>query len=427
MTPRNGPDHFDSDLLSSVKNVSGRHAERSAIEASRYQAIEETRRIAMSASAALAGEHVQVEVDRAEAAHRALIAELATGLRVSEAHASALVDEARLLVNDLPATLRALANGTLSPEHARIVVRAALDVPADVRGRFDEEAATMAATCTPPQLRRALRSLRERLHPQTLSERHADCARRRSLWVEGLDDGMAILHLYAAAPDVLGALDRIDRAARSLADLPDEERTLGQLRADVAAALLLDGDTPGERNGTRMPTGIRAEVAVTVPALTLLGRSDQPGTLDGYGPVDPETARRLAAGAPSFTRLLTHPESGAVLSVGRDSYRVPADLRRHLQHRDGTCRFPGCTRSTRHADIDHTREWQHGGTTSADNLAHLCRHHHRLRHTTTWTSEQEADGTLHWLSPTGRRHTTRPEDAGQRQKEEPERTEDGGP
>ncbi|PPI02204.1 HNH endonuclease [Rathayibacter sp. AY1B7] len=402
----------DDALTEALALAGSRHAERSAVEASRYRAVEEARRLAMAAPAALVGEHVQVQMDRAEAAHRALIAELATRLRVSEAHASALVDEARLLVNDLPATLRALADGALSPEHARLVVRGALDVPAEVRGRFDEEAATIAVACTPPQLRRALRSLRERLHPQTLSERHRDCARRRALWVEGLDDGMAILHLYTAAPDVLGAMDRIDRAARSLADLPDEERTLGQLRADIAAALLVDGETSAEGDGTSMPAGVRAEVAVTVPALTLLGRSDQPAVLDGYGPVDPETARRLAAGAPSFTRLLTHPESGAVLSVGRDSYRVPADLRRHLQHRDGTCRFPGCTRSTRHADVDHTNDWHHGGTTSVDNLAHLCRHHHRLRHTTGWTHRQEPDGTLHWTSPTGRQHVTRPGEPG---------------
>ncbi|MHC2185191.1 hypothetical protein ACVLV4_000829 [Rathayibacter agropyri] len=402
------PGGSNDTLAAAVTRVCTLHAERSRVEASRYVSIEEARRSAIATPEALVGAHTQMHVNRAQAAHRALIAELATGLRVSETHAAALVDEARLLVNELPTTLRALADGQLSPEHTRIIVRAVLDVPPEVRKRFDEDAATMAAACTPPQLRRQLRSLREQLHPQTLTERHRDCARRRSLWIEGLDDGMAILHLYAAAPDAVGALDRIDRAARSLADLPEEERTLGQLRADVAAALLLDGETTDDKGTTKVSAGLRPEIAVTVPALTLLGRSDQPAVLDGYGPLDPETARRLAAEAPSFTRLLTHPENGAVLSVGRDSYRVPSDLKRHLQHRDATCRFPGCTRSTRHADLDHTTDWQHGGTTSADNLAHLCRHHHRLRHTTSWTSRQDADGTLHWISPTGRRHTTTP-------------------
>jgi hypothetical protein len=63
----------------------------------------------------------------------------------------------------------------------------------------------------------------------------------------------------------------------------------------------------------------------------LLGRDDLPATLDGYGPIDPVTARTLAGHAPSFIRLLTHPETGAVLSVGRDNYRVPQDLKNWLR------------------------------------------------------------------------------------------------
>ncbi len=41
--------------------------------------------------------------------------------------------------------------------------------------------------------------------------------------------------------------------------------------------------------------GISAIVNVTVPVLTLMGTSEEPGELEGYGPIDPETARRLAA------------------------------------------------------------------------------------------------------------------------------------
>ena len=66
---------------------------------------------------------------------------------------------------------------------------------------------------------------------------------------------------------------------------------------------------------------------VTVPVMTLLGHSDEPGTLDGYGPIDADTARRLAATAPSFRRLLVHPETGVALSLGTETYRVPTDLR----------------------------------------------------------------------------------------------------
>lgn len=67
-----------------------------------------------------------------------------------------------------------------------------------------------------------------------------------------------------------------------------------------SAELLLDGrlNSGGDR-------GIRPRVLVTVPALTLLGVSDEPATLEGYGPIDHDTAMRLAATAP------LHPASHA--------------------------------------------------------------------------------------------------------------------
>ncbi len=153
-------------------------------------------------------------------------------------------------------------------------------------------------------------------------------------------------------------------------------------------------------------------VAVTVPALTLLGH-DEDAVLEGYGPIDPETARLLAAGAPSLTRILTHPETGAVLSVGRDTYRVPADLRRHLAVRDGTCRFPGCGRPARRCDVDHVTAAADAGATDASNLIHLCRHHHRLKHETSWRVRLDAmTQDAVWRSPSGRVHVVPPAEPG---------------
>ena len=168
--------------------------------------------------------------------------------------------------------------------------------------------------------------------------------------------------------------------------------------------LLLDGEI------TDGPRGIRPTVFVTVPMLTLLGE-DIPADLNGYGPIDAVTARRLAANAPSFIRLLTHPETGVVLSVGRDRYKVPKDLRMYLAVRDGTCRCPGCSMPVARSDLDHTVDWQLGGETKASNLAFLCRGHHLLKHATGWTVEQDPGGSgiLTWTSPTGRKYRTEPE------------------
>jgi hypothetical protein len=121
------------------------------------------------------------------------------------------------------------------------------------------------------------------------------------------------------------------------------------------------------------------------------------------------TAMELAAAAPGLIRLLTHPETGAALSLGTARYPNTA-LRTWLRQRDGTCRFPGCARAARRCDIDHTVDYQHGGETAHFNLAHLCPAHHRLKHMTGWTVEQLGQtGIIQWTSPTGKTYRTEPE------------------
>ncbi|MFZ4895826.1 DUF222 domain-containing protein [Plantibacter sp. Mn2098] len=184
--------------------------------------------------------------------------------------------------------------------------------------------------------------------------------------------------------------------------------------SDPATGVATSGPAAGQHPVTlpeieEITRRIVPTVHITVPVLTLLGHGDQPGSLEGYGPIDPETAARLTANAKSFTRILTHPETGAVLSVGRDRYKPPPDLKRALMIRDTHCRAPGCTRPARRCDLDHTIAWSAGGETSVENLAHLCPKHHHLKHDTTWTLKHDSGGVLHWISPSGRQFTTEPD------------------
>lgn len=216
-----------------------------------------------------------------------------------------------------------------------------------------------------------------------------------------MPDGMVWLSAYLDAADGTMITRRLDAAAAHLAAADGETRTIDQLRADVFTDILL-------RHGEDGSTPVSATVAVTVPVLSLLGEVELPGTLEGYGPIDPATARRLAAAAPSFQRILTHPISGTVLDVDRTSYRVPADLRRWLRLRDERCAGPGCGRSARDGDLDHREAWADDGVTSASNLAHLCRHHHRLKHESRWTVRAGLGGSTEWISPTGHRSRVDP-------------------
>ena len=83
-------------------------------------------------------------------------------------------------------------------------------------------------------------------------------------------------------------------------------------------------------------------------------------------------------------------------------------MRRFVATRDGTCRMWGCSRTAEHVDLDHTRPWPRGSTTP-QNLVALCRRHHRMKQQGRWRYRLHSDGTVTWVSSTGRTRTTEPE------------------
>lgn len=151
---------------------------------------------------------------------------------------------------------------------------------------------------------------------------------------------------------------------------------------------------------------IVGSVSITVPATTLMGHDTAAAELDGSVAVDAHTARLLAGTASGWDRLFTDPVSGALLAV--DRYRPGADLRRLLRARDQRCRFPTCGHPADASDIDHTHDAAHGGATVHDNLGHLCRRHHTVKHHSPWQVEQRPGGLFAWTSPTGRTYIDRP-------------------
>ncbi|MCC9198237.1 DUF222 domain-containing protein [Arthrobacter sp. zg-Y820] len=157
-----------------------------------------------------------------------------------------------------------------------------------------------------------------------------------------------------------------------------------------------------------LPPATVAEIMVLINADTLFGADDAPAELAGYGPITAEAARRLARAACRWTGLVQDPCSGQVLGVGRRR-KVPAGLRRWLQARDQTCRFPGCSAGTGRAEADHTIPWAAGGPTAHWNLAHLCKKHHLFKTLGFWKARQVTPGVLEWISPLGRHYTTQPE------------------
>jgi hypothetical protein len=347
-----------------------------------------------------------------EIARRTVISEVACTLHLAERTAERLIGEASMFAGPMTATLETISRGEISYRHGQVLMDQLSFLPLEEAAVFEARLLPEATELTVGKLAVKARRMRERAHPETLTSRARAALADRAVWWEGRPDGMGTLTWYGTAQQTQAAHDRLTSIAtathtteRHDEDLPeDQQRTLSQITADAISDLLLDGVTPAGTGG-----GIHGNVMVTVPVLTAMSTSDTPGILEGYGPIPAEAAREIAGGAPSWTRLLTHPETGMVLSIGRDSYTVPAAMRQVLRLRDETCRFPGCNRPAARSDIDHTTAREHGGPTDLANLAHLCAPHHRLKHQSLWNVRQEPGGVLVWTSPAGAAHRTSPE------------------
>jgi hypothetical protein len=144
-----------------------------------------------------------------------------------------------------------------------------------------------------------------------------------------------------------------------------------------------------------------------VPLATYLGTDSGPGTVAGFGPVDPASARDLAVRPaahpasrfclnvtgpggqiighrclPGRPPALTQPGPGAftvTITPLADSpcahqhqelgYQPSRRLRHLVEGRLTTCTAPGCSRAAARCDLDHTVPYDQGGRTCECNLA----------------------------------------------------------
>jgi len=149
--------------------------------------------------------------------------------------------------------------------------------------------------------------------------------------------------------------------------------------------------------------GVEAEIARIDTTATSTGQAKTRDTARAGILVTADTIRDWC-GNPDL-KVTVKPIIDLNEAVRVDQYEIPDRLREHVQHRDGSCVFPWCTRPARLADCDHIHAHGKGGRTCTCNLAALCRPHHRLKthgHAGThWTYTMLEPGTYLWSSPHG--------------------------
>lgn len=437
----------------------------------------------MSSAAELEARALNFDSWQRDGSSLVIRAEVATTLVISESAAGSLIDYATTLVRDQPATWASLASGKLSWSHAIVVAQEAstlrsAGVEAAAITSYEQSLLERCAGSTPPQFRDRARRLREKSQPESIDVRTRNAYACRKMETQRGRDGMSWLSLYLPAPTVEGIWEQTSALARA-SQGTTEQRSLTQLRADVAATLLLSqslvknhlhpgppAHTPGPTDGVyhegdyssqrdnEIPTATDPECGLadeyfdgsyfsagdpweneilcgstlpgmtnpetsslvqdkeqskeqdeertrvnkpkqsarvlppmpdvrpvlTIPMLSLLGLSNAPAQLEGYGPLGMDVAKRLMAIAPSFYRVFTDPITGEALALNPDSRRVSKKMRIFLRSEDELCAFPGCTSKASQADYDHITAWAQGGRTTWENVEPLCPKHHKIKH-----------------------------------------------
>lgn len=365
-----------------------------------------------------------------ELVERSIRLELAAAMRVSEYAAGRLIVLAEALVRVYPSAWDALAGGRITEKHAEVLVDLLGELPDGVSEGLVADAVALAETEPVNTFRRKLHDRVTRAQAETLEERHLRAVVGRRIAVQPGADGMGDLWVHAPMVELHAIHGRVTAMGWAIRTAGDD-RTLDQIRADVVCDLLIDGTTDS------MPaaaSGIRAQVVVTVPVLSLLGDAaagPAPGSdaigpsrvvsaagpaadlpvVEGVGPIPVWRARELCGGDGTWMRVLTHPETGMVLSVGRDRYAPPAALRRLVRWRAQRCMAPGCVMPASRCEIDHQIRWADGGHTALGNTTPLCKSHHLVKDNTAWVVKQlpGSGGVIEWTSPTGRRYLVEPE------------------
>ncbi|GAA4903225.1 uncharacterized protein DUF222 [Actinomycetospora succinea] len=341
----------------------------------------------------------------------------------------------------LPCTGAALSAGLIDPQHVKIIRETmahlaglASPPPPDELAGVEKTLADYAELLPPRKLQQLAKAFIDRYDPDGAAppdgehcrdEMHLLRRRDGSLVFKGTLhdplDAEAAVEVFGVLSERAGADDERSlerRQADAFKDLTQDARGPRGLATDARKEHVnpdpagVEADAPTEADddeaGGEAPLALipeprrpetgktgwterpgRALLTVTIDhrwlCEALTGKGGY-GTLDSGHHVDAATVRRWACDAEIIPMILG--AKSEPLDVGRSQRTAPDAIRRALNHRDGGCAFPGCTRRPRRCEAHHVREWlQHRGATALDNMCLLCRHHHQLLHHGHWTIE----------------------------------------
>ena len=337
----------------------------------------------------------------------------------------------------LPNLWGRLLAGDVTPWRARVIAQSTVALTPQAAAYVDEQTAWCANRVTPSQLVRLVDHARARFMPEQLAaEVEAAQDRRHVTFVVDQVSFDGTMHLEAdlEIPDALGLAQAVKDGAARLADLGCTDTIDGRRATalgDLARHQLAFGFDPDFGSGSGTGTGSgsgapsRAQQGTQAPAATtqivlhahlsadaILSPDAATGGIALTGSIEQAGSRVLSVeqirawcGRPDV-QITIKPVIDLHQRLETPIYTPTDRIRDYVIARDRTCVFPWCGRNARHGDLDHIVPFDHadptrGGPTSTDNLAALCRRHHRLKTRGRWRYRMIDPGVFVWTSPLG--------------------------
>ncbi|MGM0930949.1 MAG: DUF222 domain-containing protein [Actinomycetota bacterium] len=372
--------------------------------------------------------------------------------RESPNHGAVLLGRAKVLVNQMPHTLKALEAGMLNERRAAILVSETDCLSPEHRAVVDEELAGNPGRLHGLGNRRLEAEAKRaayRLDPHAVVKRAAQAEADRYVSSRPEPDVMVSVRTLLPVVQGVAVMAALHREADRRANAGDP-RTRGQVMADTVFERVTGRSTAD-------PAALEVQLVMTDRAL--LQGENEPAWLTGYGivpaqyardlirlPQDPPgTSRPEGGGSPPgsgqkappagtepgwktareqarqdrlrnlkaggvedvwIRRLYTAPATGQLLGMDSKARKFPDGIRRMVMARDAFCGGPWCDAPIRH--IDHIVAWSEGGPTTLANGQGLCERCNHAKEADGW-SAKPVDGPRHAVettTPTGHTYTS---------------------
>jgi hypothetical protein len=270
----------------------------------------------------------------------------------------------------------------------------------------DAKVAPIADTAGPARIQRLIDEAIARFDPaaqeQAEDEAMAAWGVRLEHYTGAVWAGTSRMELIGDTPTLRKFYDVVCATAHDQLDpnLPTDAQPSLEHRKVRALEVIVDG----------VGASTKTKLYLHLDAAELPDPVEKLGLVERLGPLTVATIKSWLA----TSRFTLQPVLDLSRTDAVDQHEPPAWMRELVILRDRRCVHPNCTVDARDCDLDHIDayvEMDDGGPpgqTRPDNLAPLCRRHHRAKTHHGWTYRRNTDGTYTWTSPYGHRYTVDP-------------------